>query len=67
MIHESVSLQKITLEKTGPAAERRGNYLKGFKDFYLKAKARTVLNVPYSLDVALPGNIHRHGGVPTPW
>ena len=39
-------------------AERRGNNLKGFKDFYLKAKAiiwpwvlaLTVLCVPYSLE-----------------
>ena len=32
------------------AAERRGNNLKGFKGFSLKAKALTFLHVPYSLD-----------------
>jgi len=33
-----------------PASERRGNKLKDAKEFYLKAKARTFLYVPYSLD-----------------
>jgi len=33
--------------------ERRGNSFKGFRDFYLKAKALTVLYVPYSLGSGL--------------
>jgi len=32
------------------APVRRGNHIKGFKDFRLKAKTVTVVYVPYSLD-----------------
>ena len=34
----------------GEKAKRRGNNLTGFKDFYLKAKALTIVCVPHSLN-----------------
>ena len=41
------------------ASERRGSNVKRFKDFYLKAKAVTVLHVPCWLDSGLPAAARR--------
>ena len=45
-----IAAPRFTLGVPSAASERRGNSVKYFKVFYLKAKALTVLYVPYGFN-----------------